>query len=141
MSQLADALMYAGIFYNRIDEVEDTGAVLSEDDFMHVAHAAAMQRMSRGQVATLEQIFKWYDKDSSGSIDFEEFCALLQEKIANSICVEEVMGVASLWGCDKLNVEMSLKDFLGIMSRVVKLHERYWHVLKGFQSSLGSGVK
>jgi hypothetical protein len=75
----------------------------------------------------------------SATIPRAKLIELFEAKIGQGQSLEEVMGVANVWMADQRDC-LNADVFVGIMSRIAKLHGRYWHVTNGFDKLAKAGA-
>jgi len=125
------ALMYAGLFDTPLME-GNADTMIDEAMFLSIGHEAAMARLPRERVKSLEELFKKYDVDHSGQLERDEFEKVWSEAFHQDLSAEEIDRLADEWDDDRSGT-IGLDEFYAIISRLIRKHESDYEMLKAFR--------
>jgi hypothetical protein len=128
------ALRYAGLheIHDNMLPKEDS-LVLSEDDFFRLASEAAMMEFTKSQESALLRLFAQQASSDNprATIRRAKLAEFFDSNIGQGQVLEVLMGVANVWigeECPGIDAD----TFVAIMSRISRVHTKYWHLYNGF---------
>ena len=107
--------------------------MLSESDFLGLANDAAMMRFSKSQESALLRLFAQQvsSDDPRATIRRAKLAEFFDSSIGQGQALEVLMGVANVWIGEECH-GIDADTFVAIMSRIARIHTKYWHIYNGF---------
>eukprot|EP00746_Dinoflagellata_sp_MGD_P120756 gnl/MRDRNA2_/MRDRNA2_56161_c0_seq1.p1 gnl/MRDRNA2_/MRDRNA2_56161_c0~~gnl/MRDRNA2_/MRDRNA2_56161_c0_seq1.p1 ORF type:complete len:787 (-),score=168.81 gnl/MRDRNA2_/MRDRNA2_56161_c0_seq1:79-2439(-) len=129
MSKVHDALQFAGCFgvFGAAAPNGNPTTTLTLSEFLDLGHKAIMSGLSKAKMSALERLFKDHC-GGSDQMNKEQFKKLFFDTFKQRLMEDETDRLMDEWDLDRSGT-IDHQEFLGIVSRLVKLHQSDWHLL------------